>query len=482
MRLLKSYQFCLLAMILLSFSCSKKLEEGQKADNKQLRDLKEIVKHGQLEAIIDNSSTSYFIYKGQPMGFEYELLSRFAKHIEVDLKVINIDDLGDMIDSLNSNTGDVIAANLTITKKRKEKVDFSRPILTTRQVLVQRQLQSEDIQRGKILIESPVELMYKKVHVQKASSFYNRLNNLSEEIGGDIEIKEVAGNLTVEQMIDKVAHGEIDYTVADEHVAKINKAFYRNINISTPLSLEQKVAWAVRKESPDLQIAIDNWLKEFEKTVDFRVIYLKYFGNTKLFRNRVNNRLFTSKSGKLSDYDPIIKDKAEMIGWDWRLLTSLIYQESKFNHNARSWVGAQGLMQLMPATSAKYGLDSNASAAENIAAGVRYLKWIEGQFDEKVADSSERQKFVMAAYNVGLGHVFDAMRLAEKHDLDPQKWENNVADMLLKKSDPDYYQDSVVYYGYCRGREPYKYVKEIYNRYNDYLNITQSKDELVSLN
>jgi len=484
MRLFKSYHIVFLAIGLLLSACSDKLDKelNKPKSDQAVIDLKEIKAAGKLKAIIDNSSTSYFIYKGQAMGFEYELLSRFAKHIDVELEVETIDDMGEMIKALKNNQGDVIAANLTITKKRKTEIDYSHPILTTRQVLVQRQLQAKDIQKGKLLIESPTELVDKKVYVQKASSFYNRLKNLSEEIGGDIEIQEVAGNFTVEQMIEKVAEGEIDYTVADEHVAKINQAYYRNININTALSLDQRVAWGVRKESADLQIAIDNWLNDFKKTVDFRVIYLKYYGNTKLFRNRVQNRLFTSKSGKLSDYDAIVKQKAEIVGWDWRLITSLIYQESRFNPQARSWVGAQGLMQLMPSTSAEYGLDSNASVSQNIEAGIRYLNWIENQFVEKVPDSIERQKFVIASYNVGLGHVFDAIRLAESRDLDPERWEDNVAEMLLKKSDPDYYQDSVVHYGYCRGREPYHYVKEIYNRYHDYLNVTQSEDKLVSLN
>ncbi len=489
MNFLTSYRTVFLVLGLMLFACSDPIDndkvsdkpEGVRRTRDAVIDLDEIRELGKLKAIIDNSSTSYFIYKGQPMGFEYELLSRFAKHIEVDLEVELVDDLGLMIEELRYNNGDIIAANLTVTKERKEQIDYSNPILTTRQVLVQRQLQADDIQKGKLLIESPMELMDKKVYVQKASSFYNRLNNLSEEIGGDIEIQEVAGNLTVEQMIEKVAEGEIDYTVADEHVAKINQAYYRNINIKTALSLDQQVAWGVRKESPNLQIAINEWLEDFKKTVDFRVIYLKYYGNTKLFRNRVQNRLFTSKSGKLSDYDAIVKQKAEIVGWDWRLITSLIYQESKFNPQARSWVGAQGLMQLMPSTSAEYGLDSNATVAENIEAGVRYLNWIDKQFEEKVHDPYERQKFVIAAYNVGLGHVFDAIRLAESRNLNAEKWEGNVAEMLLKKSDPEFYQDSVVYYGYCRGREPYHYVKEIYNRYNDYLNITQSGDKLVSM-
>ena len=186
----------------------------------------------------------------------------------------------------------------------------------------------------------------------------------------------------------------------------------------------------------------------------------------------MNSDFFTAKCGCISPYDDLIKDFAEDIDWDWRLLTSLIYQESGFDPNSSSWAGAEGLMQLMPETAAEYGLDSTANPQDNIEAGVKYLKWLEVQFEEKVTDSLERRKFVLAAYNVGLGHIFDAMRLAEKYELDPQMWKDNVAEMILKKSNPTYYRDEVVYYGYCRGTETYKYVNEINSRFEHYKNVT----------
>lgn len=465
------------AMLSLFVSCkeltdSKKTLEG----NLKTYDLIEIKSSGKLRALVDNSSTSYFIYKGTPMGFEYELLSRFSKAIDVELVVEPVKDLNSIIDSLLAYEGDVIAANLTVTKDRTQNVSFTKPLIRSKQVLVQRLPSKND--EAPYFIERPSELLGKKIYVRKNSSFYDRLQNLSDEIGGEIDIKEVASNTTVEQLIKKVSKGEIDYTVADEHVAKINKAFYPNLHIKTAISLEQQIAWAVRKESPNLLIAINEWLRNFKKTTDYRVIYLKYFGNTTLYKTRVRSQLFTSKSGQLSPYDQIVKKYAKEIGWDWRLLTSIIYQESQFNHTAVSWTGAQGLMQLMPTTAAEYGLDSSAGPHQNISAGIEYLEWINNQFEEKVPDSTERKKFVLAAYNVGLGHVFDAMRLAEKNGKDPTIWNNNVAEMLLNKAKPEYYNDEVVYYGYCRGSEPYKYVNEILSRFEHYKNITEQLSEL----
>ena len=128
-------------------------------------------------------------------------------------------------------------------------------------------------------------------------------------------------------------------------------------------------------------------------------------------------------------------------------------------------------MQMMPTTAEQYGLSDTSSPAIHIEAGVKYIHLIDKQLEPLVEDSIERRKFVMASYNAGLGHVLDAQRLAVKYEKDPQLWDNNVDYYLLNKSKPEYYEDSVVYYGYCRGSEPYKYVNEIYERYQHYTNL-----------
>ena len=323
-------------------------------------DLAEIKEHGELRALVDYSTTSYFLYRGRPMGFEYELLSKFCEDQDLELKIIPITDLSSVMDSLNNYTGDLIAANLTKTKRRLEHAAFTDPLILTKQVLVQRNDKNEES-----FITRLSELEGKEVFVPKGSSFYERLVSLSDEIGGDIYAKETAQNITVEELIAKVANAEIDYTIADEHVAKINKAYFRNIHIKNAVSLEQQLGWAVRKSSPELLSAINLWLKKFKKTTTYRVIYLKYYGNTKLYQSRMNSDFFTSKSGTISPYDEVIKQYANTINWDWRLLTSLIYQESGFDPNSSSWAGAQGLMQLIPETASEYGLDSTGNPRDN---------------------------------------------------------------------------------------------------------------------
>ncbi|MCB0805369.1 MAG: transglycosylase SLT domain-containing protein, partial [Bacteroidales bacterium] len=149
------------------------------------------------------------------------------------------------------------------------------------------------------------------------------------------------------------------------------------------------------------------------------------------------------------------------------LLASMAYQESQFDPKARSWAGAIGLMQIMPATADYLGIGNPSVPENNIRAAVKYLDELQDKFST-VTDSTEKLKFVLASYNVGPNHVEDARRLAVKYGDDENTWNNHVEQWILKKSQKEYYTDEVVKYGYCRGTEPFKYVTEIMDRYNQY--------------
>ena len=183
--------------------------------------------------------------------------------------------------------------------------------------------------------------------------------------------------------------------------------------------------------------------------------------------------LLRLRAAGFQEYDDLIKQAADSIGWDWRLLAALIFRESKFNPKAKSWVGALGLMQLMPRTGRSYGVSNFFDPEENIMGGTKHLQWLENYWSDKVLDSLERRKFVLASYNVGQGHVLDAQNLAEKYSRNPTVWDDNVAYFLLQKSRAQYYKDPVVKRGYCRGEEPFNYVREIYNLFERYEGIIE---------
>ena len=440
-------------------------------------DIDRIKDRGTLNALTAYSSTSYFIYRGQPMGYEYELLTRLADYLEVDLELTVADDLDSIFYKLNHGEVDIIAHGITITKERKDKVAFTEPHNTTRQVLVQRkpenwrELKLHEIEKE--LIRNPVNLIGKTINVRKNSSYYQRLQNLSEEIGGDIHIAPVPGNVTTDEIIRKVALGEYDYTVADQNLAFINKTYYPELDVKTNISLPTRLAWAVRKTSPELLRVVNEWLKDIKKKPEFYVIYDRYFKNERSFHVRVKSDFYSKTGNKISTFDDLFRDYAEELEWDWRLLASQIYQESQFDPNSVSWAGAKGLMQVMPATGRQFGVEQLFDPDKNI----KYINYLNNYW-KVIPDSTERIKFVLASYNVGPGHVEDARRLAEKYGKNPFLWDDHVAEYLLLKSKPHYYNDDVVKYGFCRGREPYYYVKDILARFKHYSRfIEKSTDE-----
>lgn len=448
------------------------VQEVATEEKRNDHDLPAILERGVLRATTDYNSTNYFIYRGEPMGFHLDLLKMFAQHIGVELEVFVSNDLEENFNCLMANGEcDLIAMDLTVTRSRRGLLSFTEPHSQTRQVLVQRKpqgwmsMRSAEIEDN--LVRNQLDLAGKTIYVQRNSSHIIRLNNLMEEIGDTIYIVEV--DMETEQLIERVANGEILFTVADEHVAQVNQTYYTNIDTQTPLSFQQNLSWAVRNDTPLLLEAVNAWMKDFKATRQYANLYNKYFQNPRS-SYMARSPFHSLGGGRISVYDDAFKRYAQIVGWDWRLIASLAYQESRFNHDAVSWAGAFGIMQLMPGTAAMYNVDMESSEMENIVAGIRYLAWIDKRLKDIITDEEERIKFVLASYNVGIGHVLDARRLAEKYGKDPNVWKENVDYYVLNKSKPQYYLDPVVQYGYARGAEPFQYVIEILERFEHYKN------------
>ncbi len=431
-------------------------------------DLERIMNEGVLKVVVDYNSTNYFVYRGKPMGYQYDLVHELCEDLGVKPRIAISNNLTETFNYLKTNRYDLVAKNLTVTRARSDEIGFTVPIKQTRQVLVQRQEGSSE--QGPSFLKSTLDLAGKKVHVQKNTSFYRRLVHLSEEIGKPIEIVEdtIYG---VEQLVARVARGEIDYTVCDEEVARLNKSYYPNLDVSLVISFPQNIAWAIRKDaSDDWESYLNNWISEFKKTTKYRVIYNKYFVSPRSTR-RIESEFHSITGGRISDYDPIVKELAAQYGWDWRLISAIMYVESRFNPEAESWGGAHGLMQLMPKTARALGVQDLKDPRENIRGGILMLNWLEERFETSIPDSIERMNFILAAYNIGLGHVKDARRLAKKYGKDNNVWENNVDFYLLNKSVRKYFQDPVVRWGYARGEEAYNYVEKVTRNYEHYLNV-----------
>jgi membrane-bound lytic murein transglycosylase F len=433
-------------------------------------DLPFILKRDTLVVITDNSSTSYFIYKGQPLGYQYELLTEFADHLGVALRIIPVNNIEESFLMLQAGKADLVAMDLTITAPRTDIIAFTKPISETRQVLIQKKTEGFKKKKKKDkdpnLVIRPADLNGKTVHVQKNSSHSMRLRNLAAENGVNINIQEV--DQDSEDLIAMVSEGEIDYTVADDHVAMANSTWYDNLDISTEISLPQDVAWATKQGYDSLLSTLNSWIETFIGTKQYTKIYNKYFVSKKSAHLK-DTEFHSVKGGKLSQYDKLIRKYAAESSWDWRLVASIIFEESRFNPRAQSWAGAYGLMQLMPGTASKFGVKNPEIPEQQIKGGIRLLNYLNENLPAEITDPAERAKYILACYNIGMSHIMDAYYLALKYGENPSQWEIGEKYLLLK-SKPQYFNDPVVKAGYARGRETRKFVNRVYKRYLDYKN------------
>ena len=449
------------------------------------RDLTEIKRAGTLTVLAPYNATTYFIYRGEPLGYEYELLQSFAKEQGLELKMIVVADPKSLFAVLNSGEGDIAADHLVPTPEHAADAAFTRALYRTEPVLVQQGAppqqagkgtekalaagpadQNPEIDIRARLVTQPNQLSGKTVTLPEESPYNRTLVELSDEISGEIHVVEM-GQLQDEALAQKVARGEVQFTVMQKNLADLEEAEFKNLKVRPILSQSHSVAWAVRETSPDLMKALNAWIEEKQNGPLFDKLYKKYFIDRKNYLERLESGLLTSTTGKISPYDDLLKQNAGDLSWDWRLLASQMFQESRFKPDAHSWAGAAGLLQLMPKTAQEYGVKNCLDPADNIQGAVKFLKWLDGFWRERITDDNERMKFVLASYNAGAGHIQDAQRLTEKYGGNSQSWED-VSYWLLQESTQQYSTDPVVKFGFCRGLEPVNYVTNILRRYDRY--------------
>lgn len=477
-----------LLLIFIVLSCGNKTKDNEndsegyisKTNQSKLQD---IIERGNLKAITTYSGITYFLYRGRPMGFDYEMLQMFAKDLGVELEIVIARDENTLIEMLNSGEGDLIAYGYTITEKRKQKIDFTNPLYLSHQVLVQRKPENWRKMKlhniHKTLIQNPVELIGDTISVKRNSSYAQRIMNLSEEVGGEIHIDTIPGNMTTDEIFKQIANGEIKYSIVDQNVASIYSSDYPILDISTKMSFSQRIAWGVRKQSDKLKDTLNDWLKRAKKTVDYHVVYNKYFKNKRSFRKRVKSKFYSLNDNQISPYDDLIKKYSGKVGWDWRLIASVAYQESQFLPTNESWAGAKGLMQIMPRTAESLEITDPTDPEQSLRGGTQYLSEL-WESHEAIPDSIQRIKFTLASYNAGLYHIKDAQRMAEHLELNPYVWDNNVELALLKLDKPEYYNKKFIKYGFVRAKQPYHYVRDIFKRYAHYKAFIPKETKIAS--
>ncbi|MBT0812131.1 transporter substrate-binding domain-containing protein [Litoribacter ruber] len=459
MRLLTRVIIFLLSTVAL-LSCKKQHVEKQVDfwENTVELDLDEIKKRGFIRAIVDNTSTSYYIYRGRRMGYEYEMLRNLSKDLGVNLKIFVASDIDEAFRKLNEGKVDIIAINLEKTADRTDLASFTKATNEIRTVLVQRNGEEGTVQDLK-------DLEGRTVHVREGAVYKKQLQMWKDSLQLDFRIKEMPYDS--EGLVNLVVQKDIDFTVVDEDVASVNSNYYPQLDVSLEVSPASKVGWAVRSNSTKLLAGVNKWLTTFNKSSYQAILYDKYFVNKTNSYFRSNSPFSSISGNRISAYDEMIKKAAEGIGWDWRLLAALIFKESRFDTEAISYAGASGLLQLMPVTLERFGVSDPNDPFESLMGGVNYLKYLDKYWQKRVPEVNERIKFILASYNVGHGHVDDAWRLALKDGYNPSEWDN-VAIFLKQKSNPEIYRDPVVKSGYAKGHVAVNYVEDVYGLFESY--------------
>ncbi|MBU8911335.1 MAG: membrane-bound lytic murein transglycosylase MltF [Desulfobacterales bacterium] len=416
-----------------------------------LSSIERIKKNGVLRLITNNSINTYYYYNGQPTGFEYDLAREFADFLNVDLDIVT-PGWNNMFSYLEQGKGDFIASGLTITKDRLEKVNFSIPYMSIQQRVVHHKLIF-----GPKNIE---DLTFRTLHVRRGTSYQSRLEEIKKS---GVNFNYILhDNTPTKELIRMVHDREIKFTIADNNIAYLNQRYYPDIRIGIPLQEKESLAWAVKKNDSKMLEQVNKFFLYAKETGLLKQILNKYYSNIedtdpfdlKRFHQRIETRL--------PKYKKLIIEESIKYGFDWKLVAAVVYQESHFNPNAKSFTNVRGLMQVTTATAEEMGIENHLNPSQSIKAGIKYLDKMVKKFDY-FEDEYERILFALASYNVGYGHVIDAMRIAVDMGLDEIKWQNLKTTLpLLSKS--KYYKKTK--YGYARGWEPVQYVERILTYYD----------------
>ncbi|HPS63600.1 MAG TPA: transglycosylase SLT domain-containing protein, partial [Bacteroidales bacterium] len=391
-----------LALIAIAWLVTRQIYQKTDTETDTLRRIRE---RGYLVAATDRNTLNYFLYKGVPMGYQLDLLESFADYLGVPLKILACDDVSRADVYLRYHAADLVALNLPVPASNRDYYRSSDPFGETRLVLVQRR-------KGALAGDtaSPVQNLkhfpHDTVFIRRNPYLAAHYHYFYRKTWRRAILAELPG-VSQEELIRRVSTGKIRFALCQENVAMACHRFYRNLDLTVIAFPLFSYGWYTGPRSDSLRTELNAWLKETRSSQELKQTYLEYFGNQQV-AGYFQSPYFSVTGNKLSPFDGAIRQSSRIIRWDWRLVASVIYQESNFLPGLTSARNASGLMQLMPDIASRFGADSGSSSSRQIAAGVRYLKYISSQLPDSITHPFERICFTLASYNVGIGKVMAA--------------------------------------------------------------------------
>ncbi len=437
-------------------------------DDSKVTLLDKILQKKRLDVIILNSPTTYYAGTEREMGFEYELINEFSKHLGVDLNLSVVFTINDALQKSRENIGDITVAGLTITDKRKEEFKFGPQYLTVQEQLIC----SSEMYKAKIFPRHLEDMVGLHIVIGKDTSYESTLNHLKKEIEGfDFS---TSLEFSTEQLLDATYQREIDCTVSDSSVFMINQRYFPKLVRALVLSERKSLAWIIREGDESLNEALYKWLNTYERSGKMAELKDYYFTFLSIFDYYDTSIFYKRLEDRLPRYEKYFRAAGKKYDIPWMVLAAQSYQESHWNPQAKSYTGVRGMMMLTNSTAKLLGVKNRVDVKESIFGGAKYMRVIENKLGSEITGNN-RWSIALASYNVGYGHILDAQTLAVKLDKNPNSWKD-IKDVLPLLTQKKYYKN--LKYGYARGNEPVKYVDAIQN-YFDIIQKSEAKKEII---
>ena len=391
-------------------------------------------------------SSDYFLYKGRPIGFQYELLHLMCDSLGLHPRFTLCTDAAEVKEDILTGAYDIIAVDLADEVDDTTGVRFSVSHSTSFPVLICREGDREDHPK----------LLYVPAHFP-GQIVTDSLGN----VGGWEIIR--SSEMDVEEFFGLLQDKKINYLVSDYNTVLALLPFYPDLEIAAQIGPVYQRRWILRSANCTINQKVDEWLTHIKSTAVYDELCKKYLKpHTKYLTKGSTEK----RSGKISPYDAIIKKYAKARGLDWRFVSSIIYQESRFTTGSTGIGGSFGIMQMMPVTGEHFGVNAESPVEAQLYAGVSLISSINRQFLD-IEDENERMFFVAASYNAGSGHIHDARSLCRKYGGNADVW-MDVEHYLALKSDKKFYTDPVVRNGYFPGKHTIRYTHCVMDRYHAY--------------
>ncbi len=405
-----------------------------------------------LRVLTRNSPTTfYYGQDNRAVGFEFDLVRAFAAAEGYGIELVVKDSVQSVLQDLEEGRGDVAAAGLTRTSRRIRKFFTGPAYMKVReQVVCRHGVRPKDVG----------DLAGLKIEVIARSSYVETLQRLKKKFP-ELTWKEHKG-YTTEHIFERMERKKVDCTVADSNIVDINRRYFPHLNVPFSVSPEEDLVWYFPKTPKGHRLMLEarRWFRGFRDTPEYKVIRDRYFGHIVKYDYVDTARYHARIKKRLPKYIDSFRRGGKKYGIDWRILAAQAYQESHWNPRAKSPTGVRGMMMLTLSTAKAMDVKNRLNYRESIDGGAKYMARLLERIPEQVTEKRDRYKFALAAYNIGMGHLYDAVNLGRKLGIDPYNW-RNMKQLLPKLAERKYYKK--LRYGYARGTEPVRYVTRIEN-------------------